>query len=301
MRFDRVAITGGGGRLGRYVADEIARHADVTVLDIEPGESPHRHTRVDVRDLAAVSRALEGHDAVIHLAAIDDGVAAPPEVYFETNVQGTWNVLHAAHQLGIARAAIASSIAATGIGRDGGSVKPRYLPVDEAHPLQPSGVYSLGKELDEAIARSFARRGVTRIACLRPTLIVRDAVAGQVDALARGVDYDASQLDEPFTEPLPLLRGYVQSRDAARAFRCALEVDTGPFDVFLVAARDSIGHVDTLAYARQTFGDAMPELRKPELYERDPCAGLIDITHARETLGWEPDGDWTTFVARAGR
>ncbi len=298
MRIDRVAVTGGSGRLGRYVVEEAARNAEVTILDRAPGDSPHAHVTVDVLDLAGMFRALEGQDAVVHLAAIDDGVEAPPEVYFETNVQGTWNVLHAAHELGVGRAVIASSIAATGIGRDAGSAKPQYLPVDETHPLHPGGPYSLSKAVDEAIARSFARRGVTRIACLRPTLIVRDEVAGQVDAMAQGITYDAAHLAEPFTEPLPLLRGYVSSADAARAFRCALEADFGRFGIFLVAARDTIGRVDSLAYARQTFGDAMPELRQPEIYANDPHASLIDIARAREVLGWEPEGDWTTLVGR---
>lgn len=301
MRFDRVAVTGGSGRLGRHVVDELARHTNVTVLDRAPSDSPHPYIELDVLDLPGVFRALDGHDAVIHLAAIDDAVAAPPEAYFETNVMGTWNVLHAAHELGIERAAIASSVAALGIGRDGGDAKPRYLPIDEDHPLRPRGPYSLSKEVDEVIARGFARRGVTRVACLRPTLIIRDEVVGQVDALARGADYDASQIVEPFDEPMPLLRSYISSADAARAFRCALEADTGPIDTFFVAARDSIGHIDTLAYARETLGDAMPALHKPKLYVRDHYAGLIDISRARERLGWEPVGDWTTLVAEKRR
>ena len=301
MNFDKVAVTGGSGRLGRHVVEELARHTNVTVLDKAASDSPHPFVELNVLDLPGVFRALDGHDAVIHLAAIDSGVEAPPETYFETNVMGTWNVLHAAHELGIERVAIASSVAAMGIGPASGDAKPRYLPVDEDHPLRPTGPYSLSKEVGEAIAHSFARRGVTRVACLRPTLIIRDEVVGQVDALVRGEDYDTSHLVEPLGEPLPLLRSYVSSADAARAFRCALEADTGPIDTFLVAARDSIGHIDTLAYARETFGDAMPELRKPELYGGDPHAGLIDISHARERLGWEPDGDWTSMVASRGR
>ena len=35
MRFDRVAITGGSGRLGAFVTGELSRHCDVTVLDLE--------------------------------------------------------------------------------------------------------------------------------------------------------------------------------------------------------------------------------------------------------------------------
>ena len=66
MKFDRVAVTGGSGRLGRHVVEELARHTNVTILDKTPGDSPHPFVDLDVLDLAGVFRALQGHDAVIH-------------------------------------------------------------------------------------------------------------------------------------------------------------------------------------------------------------------------------------------
>lgn len=312
MRHQRVAITGGSGRLGRYVVEEIARHASVTILDtLAPGEtahpfaSPHPFVKIDIRDLAGVTKALAGHDAVVHLAAIDDGVPVPDVVYFETNAQGTWNVLHAVHELGITRAVICSSIAALGLG---GDRAPDSLPIDEAHPLRPTGTYGLTKQVGETVARSIARLGTVRIACLRPMLVIRDEVVAQIDNLARleagdpsaDAAFDASGIVEPFTEPLSLMGSYVRPDDVARAFRMALEIEPEPFDVFLVAARDTIGRVNSLERIRARFG-ALPEVRRPEIWQADPAASAIDCAHAREVLGWEPTGDWPGLVAEKGR
>ena len=310
MRPERVAVTGGSGRLGRFVVDEIARHAAVSVLDVKPSRSPHSFVAVDVLDLDAVYGALAGHDAVIHLAAIDDAVAAPPKAYFETNVEGTFNVLQAAHERGIARAAIASSTAAYGFGRDNPNHPPRYLPIDEAHPLNPIGAYGLSKQVGEVIARGFARRGVTRIACLRPTLIVRPEVVAEIDNMAKladgdpagDPDFDTSGIAEPFGGPLAPGGSYVMPWDVARCFRLALEADLAPFELFVVAARDTIGPVgpvDSLARVAAEFGH-VPELRKPELYERDPGASRLDSSHARALLGWEAEDAWPDIVEKYG-
>ena len=299
MKFDRIAVTGGSGRLGRYVVEELSGHAEVTVLDLTPPAGDHAYAALDVRDLDAVAAALAGHDAVVHLAAIDDGVPAPDETYFETNVQGSWNVLHAAHELGIRKVVLASSSAAQGLGpRD---KPPYYLPIDEDHPPRPSGVYGLTKLLVETIAASFARRGAMETVCLRPTLIVRpEAVGAIVEQLAflaaRGVAAlePGDETPQPY-DGLPVLRSYVTSRDAARAFRCALEFDGLPSLVANVAAADSLGTAATLDHVRAVYG-ALPEVRAPARYAARPGASAIDTTRARERLGWQAEKDWPAVV-----
>ena len=307
MKPQHIAITGGSGRLGRFVVEECARQAEVTVLDIEPSDTPHTYAALDVLDLDAVMKALEGHDAVIHLAAIDDAIEAPQKTYFEVNVEGTFNVLQACHELGIRRAAIASSISALGLGREKPEYMPRYFPIDEAHPLSPHDAYSLSKQVGEVVAQSFALRGVTRIACLRPTLIVRHEVVAEVDNMARldsgdpagDPNFDLSTVAEPFGEALPMQRSYVMPEDVARCFRLALEADIPPFDVFHVAARDTIGRIDSLAHIERALGH-LPEVRIPGIYDADPAASLIDSSHARDVLGWEAEGTWDDAVAKYG-
>lgn len=153
MKFERIAVTGGSGRLGRFVVAELAQHAEVTVLDVAPGPPQHRYIALDMLDLDGVYRALEGHDAVVHLAAIDAAIQTTPKHYFETNVEGAFNLLQAAHERGIEKVALASSSSVYGLGRDNPDHPPRYFPIDEAHPLNPIGAYGLSKKVGEVVAR----------------------------------------------------------------------------------------------------------------------------------------------------
>jgi nucleoside-diphosphate-sugar epimerase len=290
MRFDKVLVTGGAGRLGRYVVAELAGHCRVGVLDRAAGAD----FPADVLDLDAVARALPGHDAVIHLAAIDVSVPSPPERLFDVNVRGTWNVLQAAQQAGVRRAVVCSSVAATGI--DSPAMAPLYLPIDEAHPLRPTHPYGLSKEVDEAIARSFARRGGMEVIVLRPAWVmfpeilqaVLDELAG---ALPPAGPVTATDPGERAREPLPLLRSWVDPVDTARAFRLALELPRAAGEAFFITAADTFEPTPTLPYLQGVFG-ALPEIRKPEVYARDPRASAHDCARAREILGWSPSTTW---------
>lgn len=293
-------VTGGSGLLGRFVVDEMLPHCGVSVLDIAP---PHRkvdYREADVLDTSAVATAVAGHDAIIHLAGIDDGNDFPDYDYFRTNVQGTWNLLHAAEAAGVRKVVVASSTAAYGVGRDR---MPDYLPIDEDHPRRPRATYSLTKQLIETQCRSFVERGALSIVCLRPTLIVRPE---REAAILAQLDLDDPDMDPPETAPatgddapygaLSVLRSYVRSADAARCFHLALGYDEERFDVFNVGAVDGIGHEKTLPRLEAAYG-RRPEVRKPDTYDHDPFASTLDSSRARERLGWEPRGDWDSIVA----
>lgn len=302
MTFDNVLVTGGAGRLGRYVVKELAGHCRVSVLD-RAGASPTPiDLSVDVLDLEALSRAMRGHDAVVHLAAIDSSVTAAPEAVFDANVRGTWNVLHAADLAGVGKVVMCSSSSATGIDYTNPQLPPLYLPIDEVHPLRPTQAYGLSKQLDELMGQSFGSRGRMEVTCLRPSWVLFPEAARRVIDHRRGaVPSDPSPNpaapSDRHREPLPLLRSYVSPEDAARAFRLALELRGLPFGVFLIAAPDSFEAEPTLSHLERVYG-RLPEIRKPEVYTANPHASAFDISRAREILGWSPSSSWTEFAAR---
>jgi UDP-glucose 4-epimerase len=304
VRFERVLVTGGAGRLGRYVVAELAEHCRVTVLDRDRGATSPVDCPVDVLDLEALGRAMRGHDAVVHLAAIDSSVSALPEAVFDTNVRGTWNVLHAARAASVHKAVICSSVAATGLDYTNPGLSPLYLPIDEAHPLRPSQAYGLTKELDEVIARSFGSRGDMDVICLRPSWVlfpeaVRRVMAAQLSAdTTSGSPPGVPAPSGRHREPLPVLRSWVDPEDAARAFRLALEREQSPSQVFVITAAETFEPEATLPYLARVYG-ALPEIRKPEVYARNPRASAFDISHAREILGWNPSVGWAELSARS--
>lgn len=296
MRFDKVLVTGGAGRLGRFVVAELAGRCQVGILDRgEPSSSPIDFP-VDVLDLETLAPAMRGYDAVIHLAAIDSSVTTPPHVVFDVNVRGTWNVLHAAEQAEIKKVVVCSSSSATGIDYTNPHLPPLYLPIDEAHPLRPSQAYGLSKQLVELMALSFGARGRMEVVCLRPAWVmfpesVRRVLAQQADSGSMAVPAPAAGRHR---EPMPFLRSYVAPGDAARAFRLALELPTSPQGVFIITAADTFEAAPTLSHLEQTYG-SLPRVIKPEIYAKDPHASAFDISRAREILGWNPSARWAEF------
>jgi nucleoside-diphosphate-sugar epimerase len=291
VTLEHVLVTGGSGRLGRFVVAELRPHYRVSVLD-RPEALPAPDVPADILDLPALDRALRGRDAVVHLAAIDASVPAAPAAIFDTNVRGTWNVLEAAQRNSVRRVVVCSSVSALGVDFTNPGLLPLYLPIDEDHPLRPVQAYGLSKQLGEDIGRSFARRGPMVITCIRPAWIMfPETLAWLAGHLRSAPDH------APAPEPLPLLRSYVAPDDVARAVRLALERPGPAFATYFITARDTFEPRPTLEHLRDTYG-VLPEIRKPERYRENPRASAYDTARAHEELGWAPSGSWHDLVRR---
>ena len=271
----KILVTGGSGRLGRYVVDRLKSNNQMTVLDTRDPEVPDvDFLHGDILDLQLLTTAFQGVDAVVHLAAIPNPRTSSPDVCFEVNVQGTWRVLQAAEAAGVKRVVVASSDSATGLHFNPENWAPQYLPVDENHPGRPSEVYSLTKEITESICRCFAARGKVEVIAIRPGHIVFEPEYPELED--RGADLHNYHL-----------WGFVAPEDVALGFELALNCEDGSYDCIFIGAADGLNEGPTLELFRERFGFE-PDVRKPEIYEAMPNAGIFDISHAREKLGYEP-------------
>ncbi len=281
MAYRKIVVTGGSGRLGRFVVERLKDKYEVTVIDVRPSDVPGvRHANVDITDLEGLKKAFAGIDAVIHLAAVPNPRTSTPEICFRVNTQGTWTVLQAAEDAGVKRVVVASSDSATGLHFNPKDWAPQYLPVDEKHPLRPSEVYSLTKEITESISRCFAARGKLEVIDIRPGHIVFEPEYPEIGD--RGSDVQNYHL-----------WGYVAPQDVAQGFQLALEHPDGSYDCFFIGAADGLNTRPTLEMIKERFGK-VPEVRR-DVYEANPTAGVFDITHAREKLGYEPQYTWRDF------
>ena len=156
-----VLVTGGAGFLPSHLVDALVSNgAKVTVLDnLQAGSLDNlqqswgqiRFMQGDVRDLVTVRAAAEGQHTIYHMAAnasVPNSVE-DPSYDFHTNVEGTFNVLLAARDLGIKKIVFASSAAVYG--------EPQYVPIDENHPRNPISPYGGGKLAAENLGFSYAR------------------------------------------------------------------------------------------------------------------------------------------------
>jgi nucleoside-diphosphate-sugar epimerase len=286
VKFERVVVTGGLGRLGRSVVQNLAGKAKVTVLDVaEPATALPKGVDfrcIDMTNYPAMVDALRGHDAMVHLAAIPNPRTAPAPVTFNTNVQGAWVVLQAAEDAELKRVSVASSDSVFGLSYNPPDWPPRYLPVDEEHPCRPTEFYSLSKYVTETIAQSYAARRKLEVMVIRPVHIVFPPEYPELTA--RGSDPQNYHF-----------WAYVAPEDVAQGFALTLAVPYKGYDVFVISAADGLNTRPTLEFAAERWPQ-MPEIRRPDYYRANPNASIVDITKARDVLGYEPKIDWRMML-----
>jgi UDP-glucose 4-epimerase len=290
MKHDRIAVTGGAGLLGTHVLQRLAGKADLTSIDLKQpaGEAVAGvdYVSASITDLAAMTEALRGCSAVIHLAAIPNPREASASKTFEVNTLGTWTVLQAAEDAGVKRAVIASSDSAFGFSFNPPDWPPQFLPVDESHPSRPTEVYSLSKKVSETIAESFAARKRLEVLAIRPCHIVFPRGYGEIEA--RGADVQNYHF-----------WAFVAPEDVAQGFDLAAHTDDyRGFEVYIIAGAQGMNARPTLDMAKERWG-TLPEVRRPELYEHNPTASVLDTTKARDRLGYVPAIDRAGLLAKA--
>lgn len=158
----KVLITGAAGRLGRVLRKGLAKPGRVLrLLDIANlGTAGDREEiwNADATNLAEMIQAMEGVDAVIHLAAYPD--EASWETIFPLNFSLTYTVFEAAHRADVKRVVFASSVQAVGF-------HPIQKTIDHTVRLRPSGYYGVSKAFGEALASLYADKYGLSMACVR--------------------------------------------------------------------------------------------------------------------------------------
>ena len=120
--------------------------------------APETFVAADLTDAAAVQRAVEGVDAVVHLGAVPD--EAPFEDIAGPNLHGAFHVFEACRRAGVKRVVFASSNHATGM-------YPVGVPLDGRQPPRPDGLYGASKVFGEALGRMYVDRFGLSVVCLR--------------------------------------------------------------------------------------------------------------------------------------
>jgi len=163
----RVLVTGAAGFIGKAVVEVLRREHEVRAFDLRPSSSDPATIVGDVADFQAVSHAVEGMDAVVHLAFLPMTPTSynEPERPMHVNVQGAACVLEAARRARIRRVVhMSSGAVVTGYSRD------TFIHVEL--PMKFSGMYCLTKALQEHLCRQYAVEYGMTIIALRPWSVV---------------------------------------------------------------------------------------------------------------------------------
>ena len=325
-------VTGGAGFIGAHTVEALrARGETVRVIDAltqpvhEPGvASPDDDAfiRGDVRDRAAWEAALDGIDAVVHLAAYQDYLP-DYSTFFHTNATGTALLyeLIREHALPVRRVVYASSQSVYGEGQvlcdehgvvaaaqrladdmargdfdarcsQCGRVSPKPVPMSEDFQA-PHNAYGIAKLAGEQAALVLGEQTGVETVALRYAIVhgpgqsPRNAYSG----LLRSACLSLLGGRAPVVfEDGKQLRDYVAIDDVVSANLLALDHPDAPGRAYNVGGARTWSVLEVL----DALGDVAPEPRAPEI------PGLFRVGDVRHTigdlsrlraLGWEPNTD----------
>jgi len=223
----RILVTGSSGAVARAVLPELVAHGhQVRGLDRVPTAGLAESVVDDIENRDAVQRAMQGMNAVIHLAA------EPNDAEFSQlvgpNVLGLFNVMNAAREERVERVVLASSVQV--IGRQFRGARPVAVQ-DSA----PSNHYALTKLWAEHMGEMYAR-------CYGMSVL-----AVRIGWLVRNRDEAITMMQRPLKDL------YLSSKDAGRFFLRAVQAPNIGFAVVYAASQEAAQTFD-LEPARELLG-----------------------------------------------
>ncbi|MBN1543135.1 SDR family NAD(P)-dependent oxidoreductase [candidate division KSB1 bacterium] len=307
----RILITGGLGFIGSNLSHRLVQHgADVRIFDakLDPygwNETNIREIRsqvelivADVRDEAALERALQGCDLVYHLAAqVGREISMEdPELDTAINCNGTLNLCRILSR-------IDHPVKVVYAGSRGQIGEPVYLPVDEEHPTLPTDVYGINKLCAEKYLLLFGRVNGFPAVSLRlnnvygPRCQMHHGFYGILNWFIRN-----AMADQPITVYGDGLqtRDYVYIDDVVDGFvRAGLMPQTdnqiyfigsGTETVFLDMVREVISAVGQGSFVHVPF--------PPQRENIDIRKFVVTTEKFRRDTGWTPQTDLAEGVRR---
>ncbi len=170
----RILVAGGAGFIGTVLVHKLCGLGhELTIFDKRPTINPPCRAIIgDVRDLAALTEAVRGHDVIYNLAAEHRDDVHPLNLYEEVNVGGARNVCEAAARTGIACIVFTSSVAVYGD-------SPTELTEDRPHNW--INEYGRTKSLAEEVYCDWQRAAPDRrLMIVRPTVVFGPRNRGNV-------------------------------------------------------------------------------------------------------------------------
>ena len=294
----RFFLVGGAGFIGSHFVDRLlgpeSASERVTIYDnfssgrawhYEQHRSEPRFAVIcgEVGDLPALTEAMHGHDAVIHLASNPDiaRAATEPEIDFYQGTRLTNNVVEAMRRAGVPLLGYASGSGVYG------EMGERPLREDDG-PLRPISTYGASKLAGEALIASYCAMFGLRACAFRFANVVGPRQT-------HGVSFDFVRRLTQDASGLRILgdgrqsKSYIHVDDVVSAVLTALERSTDPFGVFNVSTTDAITVTEIADEAVACLGlSARPAYRYTggeRGWKGDVPVVRLDSTKLR-SLGW---------------
>ncbi|HYH12585.1 MAG TPA: NAD(P)-dependent oxidoreductase [Thermomicrobiales bacterium] len=219
----RILVTGSNGLIGRTVIDAWRESGRYAPVGLARSEGPYADIVADIVDLDALVGAMNGIDAVVHLAATS-AVDSKWEAVRDSNLIGTYNVFEAARRTGVEKVIFASSNHAVGTFET--SNRPELYDLDDGRvidhtaEIQPDSLYGVSKAYGEAMGRYYVDHHGLSVVCLR----IGSWTGAEAEMSPQNL-WDESRVDEPDIEAKRrrYRATWLSDRDGVHLIECALE------------------------------------------------------------------------------
>jgi len=308
---DRVLVTGATGFTGSHLATRLVGEGHDVRLLVRPTSSAPRlelsgaHIVTgDLADEYSVWKAVNGVDVVYHVAALFRKAGLPDSDYRATNVDGTINLLDAAHRAGVRRFVHCSTVGVLGHVSD--------PPANEDRPYNPGDIYQTTKcEGEKAALRYQAEKGL-------PVTVIRPGgIYGPGDMRWLKLFKSIARRRFAMLGSGRTLIHFVYIDDLVDAFRLAADSPDSVGRVYIIAGERHVSLNELVSTIAEAAGVPSPWMRipfgpvrmvsalcedvcrvlhiEPPIYRRRVDMFVndrsFDITRARTELGYSPKID----------
>lgn len=311
----RVLVTGGAGYIGSTATAILLENGfEVTVLDdcstghaelVAPGA---KFVKGSILEKSDVVTALEGCEAVMHFGAkslVGESVLKP-EIYWNTNVNGTRILLEAMREKSIKKIVFSSTAATYG--------EPKHTPITEEDETKPTNPYGSSKlAVDYMLTSEAIAYGLAAIS-LR-YFNVAGAYKSKSGWLTENHNPEThlipNTLRSTDTNPLKIfgndwptadgtcIRDYVHVTDLIEAHISALKnVEAGKHSIINLGSGGGYSVNEVVAAAAKAVGRAIPA-KVTDRRPGDPAVLIADISKAEKVLGWKPTRNLEVMVKDA--
>ncbi|WP_314955261.1 NAD-dependent epimerase/dehydratase family protein [Bradyrhizobium cosmicum] len=291
-----VLVTGASGFVGRHVAPALAREGWSVRRAVRGPEGIDDEVVIEsIGPDTDWTAALEGVDAVVHLAARvhHKHEEHAVQLYRNVNIAGTLHLARCAATAGVRQFIFVSTVLVHGRSNEG------RAPFSENDILTPRGLYGMSKAAAEAGLRTLARDSDMKISVIRPPLVYGAGAKGNFALLTRAVNLG---LPLPFAA-IHNQRAFlaVQNLSSFILRRLAHPDPASSFEIFLVADREQVStpeFIERLAKAAgknsRLFG-MPPDLLSTLLSvmgrqdTHDSLIGSLELNLSKAiATGWQP-------------
>lgn len=293
-------ITGGCGFIGTNLVRQLileGMKGKIRVFDsFEVGQPEHVENALkglparrveflqgDIRDFEATSKAAEGADIVVHLAA-NTGVQPSildPRADLMANVTGTFNVLEACRQRKVSRFVFASS------GAPIGNTEP---PIHEKIAPRPASPYGASKLAGEGYCSAYAHSFGLHTSALRFGNVYGPYSRNKSSVVARFIKLALAGETLTINGDGTQTRDYVYVGDLIGAITATATKNTPPGEIFQIATgkETSVRELaEELARAFETLGFHFPDFIYSSPLSGEVKRNFSDTSKAARMLGWQ--------------